>query len=249
MALFVVSDLHIWGSEDPLYGSLVKLARDRVSSNDVLVLAGDIFDVFVGNKKVFVQEYEDFISALKQASSKGVRVHYIEGNHDFLLKSVFAGCTGIQVHSEAVEIELENKKFFLAHGDLANSKDYGYRVLRAFLRSLFLRTVVAVVPGWFVRAVGERSSKYSRVLTPRNPIELPIEKRERLRKVYRSFAAEKLAEGFDFIVMGHCHDLDEKTFIIGSRIGQYVNVGYPRIHGSLLSWHAGEDKITREKLP
>jgi hypothetical protein len=49
--------------------------------------------------------------------------------------------------------------------------------------------------------------------------------------------------------MGHCHDLDEKTFKIGSRIGQYVNVGYPRVHGSLLSWKEGEEKIGREKLP
>jgi UDP-2,3-diacylglucosamine hydrolase len=249
MSLVVISDLHIWGSEDPLYHSLVSLVLERVQPGDTLVLAGDIFDVFVGNKKVFVQEYSRFIESLKTASERGVDVHYIEGNHDFLLKSVFAGCEKVKVHSEAVSFAIEDKKFFVAHGDLANHQDYGYRILRAFLRSLFLRAVVVLVPGWFVKMVGQKSSKYSRNLTPRNPGELPIERRERLRATYRSFAASKMTEGFDYIVMGHCHDLDEKMFKIGSRVGQYVNVGYPRVHGSLLSWQSGEDKISREKLP
>jgi UDP-2,3-diacylglucosamine hydrolase len=249
MSLVAVSDLHIWGSEDPLYHSLVSLVLERVHPDDTLVLAGDIFDVFVGNKAIFVQEYSRFIDALKTSSAKGIKVHYIEGNHDFLLKSVFANCPGVQVHTESVDLQIDEKKFFFAHGDLANHRDYGYRFLRAFLRSLFLRAVVVLVPGWFVKMVGERSSKYSRTLTPRNPSELPIERRERLRAAYRSFAASKMVEGFDFIVMGHCHDLDEKMFKIGSRVGQYVNVGYPRVHGSLLSWQSGEEKISREKLP
>jgi UDP-2,3-diacylglucosamine hydrolase len=249
MALVVISDLHIWGREDPLYHSLVSLVQERVHSGDTLVLAGDIFDVFVGNKKVFVQEYSRFIEALKAASDRNISIHYVEGNHDFLLKSVFSECKGVKVHAESVGLEIDQKKFFFAHGDLANPKDYGYRFLRAFLRSLFLRAVVVLVPGWFVKMVGERSSKYSRALAPRNPGELPIERRERLRDAYRSFAASKMTEGFDFIVMGHCHDLDEKMFKIGSRVGQYVNVGYPRVHGSLLSWQSGEEKISREKLP
>jgi UDP-2,3-diacylglucosamine hydrolase len=249
MSLVVISDLHIWGSEDPLYHSLVSLVLERVHSGDTLVLAGDIFDVFVGNKGIFVQEYSRFIEALKTASAKGVQVHYIEGNHDFLLKSVFSDSKGVKVHSESVDLKIDDKKFFFAHGDLANHQDYGYRILRAFLRSPILRAIVMLVPGWFVKNVGQKSSKYSRNLTPRNPGELPIERRERLRAAYRSFAATKMVEGFDFIVMGHCHDLDEKMFKIGSRVGQYVNVGYPRVHGSLLSWQSGEEKISREKLP
>jgi UDP-2,3-diacylglucosamine pyrophosphatase LpxH len=79
MSLVVVSDLHIWGSEDPLYHSLVSLVLERAHPGDTLVLAGDIFDVFVGNKAIFVQEYSRFIDALKTASESGVKVHYIEG--------------------------------------------------------------------------------------------------------------------------------------------------------------------------
>ena len=72
---------------------------------------------------------------------------------------------------------------------------------------------------------------------------------ERLRNLYRSYAAERIARGCDFVVMGHCHDLDEKSFVIDGRPGQYVNVGFPRAHGSFLSWSPGDERIQRERLP
>lgn len=249
MNLYVVSDLHIWGSDDPLYRSLLSLIRDRAIKGDTLVLAGDLFDVFVGPKKVFVDEYGEFIRELKAAGERGIRIHYIEGNHDFLLKRVFAKSEGIALHPESVALEIARKRFFIAHGDLADSKDYGYRLLRGILRSPPLKAAIRVAPGKLVEKVGKKSSQYSRERSPRLPGELPIERRERLRTVYRSFAAERLAEGYDFVVMGHCHDLDEKTFTIGGRSGQYINVGYPRAHGSFLSWSPSDERILREKLP
>jgi UDP-2,3-diacylglucosamine hydrolase len=249
MSLIAISDLHIGGPDDPLYHSLLALIRTRTSSGDTLVLAGDIFDMFLGNKKFYVQKYSELITEIKAATSRGVEVHYIEGNHDFLLKNVFKGIPKFHHHDEKVAIEIEGKKFFVAHGDLADQKDYGYRALRLFLRSFILKFAVFVVPGKIVHLIGYHGSKYSREFAPRLPTDLPIERREKLRTIYRSFAAEKLAHGYDFVVMGHCHDLDEKFFKIGSRTGQYVNVGYPRAHGSFLSWNSGDEKISREKLP
>jgi hypothetical protein len=49
--------------------------------------------------------------------------------------------------------------------------------------------------------------------------------------------------------MGHCHDLDEMQFNIGGRPGQYINIGYPRAHGSYVSWNVGDPVIAREKMP
>jgi UDP-2,3-diacylglucosamine hydrolase len=249
MNLYVISDLHIWGSGDPLYHSLLALVRDRSRPSDTLVLAGDLFDIFVGNKEVFVSEYSEFIAELKAAARRGVQIHYIEGNHDFQLRGALGGIGGLELHSEKVTVSCEGKRFFIAHGDLADGKDYGYRLLRGFLRSPVVKTAVALAPGELVRRIGMKSSQYSRERTPRIPTELPIERRERMRTVYRSFAAERLSEGYDFVVMGHCHDLDEKIFKIGGRIGQYINVGYPRAHGSFLSWRPGDERISREKLP
>jgi UDP-2,3-diacylglucosamine hydrolase len=249
VSLYAVSDLHIWGPDDPLYRSLLALIRDRAQPGDVIVLVGDLFDLFVGNKKVFLERYREFMVESESACKRGVKIHYIEGNHDFLMRRVFRMIPDFHLYTHDVAVELEGRKFFFAHGDTVDRKDYGYRALRVFFRSPIMRAIVALVPGTWLDWFGNRSAKASRESKPRLPTQLPEGRMEYLRNVYRSFAAERLAQGYDFVVMGHCHDLDEKSFTIGGRTGQYVNVGFPRVHGSFLSWTPGDEKIHRERLP
>ncbi len=249
MSLLIVSDMHIWGPEDPLYTSLIALVRRRAGPGDTVVLAGDLFDLFVGNKRIFKQRYSAFFSALSEAASRGVQCHYVEGNHDFLLHKALGRLPGVSIHSHDVTLEIGGKKFYFAHGDTVVSTDYGYRFLRAFLRSPLMKAFVFLMPGSWIQKIGEKSSYQSRKRKPLLPTQFPLKEIERLRRSFRSFAAERLAQGCDFVVMGHCHDLDEMMFKIDGRQGQYVNVGYPRVHGSYLSWCPGESKIERERLP
>lgn len=245
MALYIVSDLHIQGPGDLLYQELLKMLRERLMPGDTLVLAGDVFDLFVGCKSIFIQRYHEFFHALRELSQKSAQMHYIEGNHDFLIRDAFAGITGLQVHSKELDLELGEKRFLVIHGDTVDRKDYGYRFLRSFFRSPLMKAFVWMAPGTWLDRIGNYSSEYSRAKKPRVPHELSLERRERLRKIYRSFAAERLSEGFDYVAMGHCHDLDEMTFQIGHRKGQYINVGYPPVHGSVLTWAPGDEFVHR----
>jgi UDP-2,3-diacylglucosamine hydrolase len=249
VSLFALSDLHIHGTEDPLYRALLRVIREITVSGDVLVLVGDVFDLFVGDKSVFLETYHEFLSALGEAGRRGVRIHYIEGNHDFLIERAFQGLPGLEVHPHDVSVEHGGKKFFFAHGDTVDRGDYGYRLLRGFFRSPAMKLLVAAVPGSWLEKIGNESSYRSRGRKPVLPAQLPPERRERLRALYRDFSAEKIAEGYDFVVMGHCHDLDEKILEVAGRSGQYVNVGYPRVHGSYLAWAPGDEKIVRQRLP
>src|SRR5262249_53544168 len=148
------------------------------------------------------------------AANRGVEIHYIEGNHDFMIRRAFARVRGMKVHTSEVTLERGDKRFYVAHGDLADREDYGYRALRVLFRSPAMKAFVKFAPGSWVDGFGQFSSHRSRSAKPRLPSEYPIERRERLRKVYRSFAAQKIAEGFDYVVMGHCHDLDEMEFTV-----------------------------------
>jgi UDP-2,3-diacylglucosamine hydrolase len=248
MTLHILSDLHIYGADDPLIEPLISVFSERAKPHDVIVLAGDIFDLFVGNKRTFTDRYQPLIQAMSKAAKNHVKFHYIEGNHDFLLKNVFLDVPNLELHSEEVVLEMNGKKFYIAHGDQVDQNDYGYRLLRGLLRSLPMRLLLSALPGTWIDAIGNSSSGASRRKRPTLAAGLDTSKVEYLRKTYRSFAAEKLTEGYDFIVLGHCHDLDEKSFRIGERFGQYINVGYPRSHHSYLTWSAGESKIQRERF-
>ncbi len=246
MRLFVVSDLHILGVDDPLYIPLVSLLKEKAQAGDTVVLAGDLFDLFVGNKRVFRERYASFLEAVRGAGERGVRIHYIEGNHDFLIRPVFTGVQGLTIHSHDVSVEIGGRRFYFGHGDTVDRSDYPYRVLRFFFRSPLMKALVYALPGKWIDRIGKSSSSYSRQKKPLLPKDLPIARMERLRCAYRSFAAEKLAHGYDFVVLGHSHDLDEMTFQVGGKAGQYINVGYPRAHGSILIWTPEDEKISRE---
>ena len=251
MNLYVVSDLHIDRSLDPLLGGLVQFFSARVVEGDCVVFAGDVFDLFVGNKKVFRDRYRPFIQLVVDLTARGAEIHYIEGNHDFHLKKLFGRLPGVRLHSTDVELQLGGKRFYIAHGDLVDSKDYGYRLLRGALRSLPIRAVIRQTPGRLIDSIGRWMSQSSRA-QHRQSQGLPIltdGNLERLRTCYRSFSASKINQGFDFVILGHCHDRDEMRFKVGDRAGHYMNVGYPRVHETLVYWsdaHPGE--LQRERF-
>jgi len=237
----VFSDLHIQSQNDPMYRSFCDVLSGKPSPGDYVVLAGDIFDLFVGDKKAFLDRYSEFFLILENLMNQKVRVDYIEGNHDFQLDQVLKRY-GVHHHDAEVEINLEGKKFYIAHGDLIDEEDRGYRLLRGIFRSKIFSQMVKLAPGAWIDQIGQTSSKVSRKY---NPMQINL----RVRGLFRDFALTKFHQNFDYIVLGHCHDLDETVVDLGGRQGQYINMGFPKVHGFFLSWKPGEILVKREQLP
>ena len=247
MRIYILSDLHIYSAEDPVYRALLSFIEEMPKQGDVLVLAGDIFDLFIGGKEIFSKQYHLFFEQLKKTTDRGVEVHYIEGNHDFLLKSATNSLNQVQIHEESVELNRAGKRFLIVHGDLAHPNDYGYRLLRWFFRSFIFKIILLLMPNSWVDRLGKYLSQKSGQYNSRLMSDLPLDQQSTLRRIYRNFAAEKIKEGFDFVVMGHCHDLDEKLFQVEDRVGQYINVGYPRVHKTYLEW-SSEPEALRSRI-
>jgi len=250
MRLWIVSDLHIQSDQDPLYRSfLAWLVRPELNESGVrIVLAGDVFDLFVGKKPLFVRRYSEFFDRLRALGSRGVTVDYIEGNHDFWISEAFGDMPGVTVRPSEVDFELGGRRFHVSHGDLVDRTDRNYLRLRAFFRSRLMHGLVKAAPGELLDRIGRSMSRASSARTPRLITALSRESQDRLRSAYHEFAREKIAAGYDFVVCGHCHDLDEAWLRVGSREGQYINVGLPRTHGSVLTWAPGASSISRQAL-
>ncbi|OFZ72886.1 MAG: hypothetical protein A3K03_00685 [Bdellovibrionales bacterium RIFOXYD1_FULL_44_7] len=246
MKLIVVSDLHISSPNDALYTSLLFLLKEEIKKEDVFVIAGDLFDLFVGGKQIFIDRYSDFFSELKRLSSQGMRIFYIEGNHDFLIKPAFKNIANISVISKELTLELGGKKFFFAHGDTVDQKNHRYRLLRCLFRSPLMRLFLALAGGRTVDNFGNWLSRQSQKRTVRLLEELPPEKKEKYRKLYRNFATIKIGANYDYVVLGHSHDPDEMTFIVANKQGQYINVGFPPRNKTYLTWTNGDPLIRRE---
>ncbi len=255
---WILSDLHILGTDDPLYLSLVQKLKSIGSSDISLIFAGDIFDVMVGASEVFTHQYSAFFDELRRLTGLGVEIHVIEGNHDFHLKSwgrIFAegGPGKLQVHANEFTFERGGKKLYIAHGDLVDRSQVSYLALRKFFRNRLLAALTSlrvtqepIGKAWHwvgKRASGYSSGRRSTEMAGFEPDTLP-----QIRKKFRNFAALKILEGFDFVILGHCHDLDQMNFQVGGRKGEYWNVGFPRAHKTFVVFDETNGEVYRQPL-
>ena len=248
MKLFVLSDLHLTGPEDPFYSKTLGWIQTYVKSADILVLAGDIFDLYVGKKAYFRKRFHEFHQLMEQLLERGVKIHYIEGNHDFRLRGVFP--RSVEIHEAEVTVSFERYSAFIAHGDLVDPSDHGYRALRAFFRSPPFSLFIDRAPDGWIKKIGETLSHKSQLQQGRRRSNSEDEaaRQERTRKIYRSYAAERIATGAQFVVLGHCHLLDEFKFQVEGRAGHYMNMGYPKTHESGIVIDSSTGEMSRLRI-
>lgn len=213
-----MSDLHLRDGDGPQAQRFCRFLDQVPQKNDTLVLGGDIFDLFVGNKEVFRQKFAPVLGSILSAAQRGIIIFYLEGNHDFHFRSLFDGAK-IQVRSEDFGIEVDQKKIWISHGDLIDPEDRGYRFLRWFLRTPVLRALIWLLPGGCIHVIGNRSSETSRKY---NEGRIDENTKQRLRNLYTNFAKQQISSGWKFVFVGHSHIFDHVN--LGS--GFYVNLGF-----------------------
>ena len=135
-----VSDIHL-GTKFCKAKEFLDFIKNNESEN--LYLVGDIIDGWALKRKFrWPQEHSDVIQKILRKARKGTRVYYITGNHDEFLRSFLPLTLGnsIKILNEAEYISLDNKRYFITHGDffdsitmtkkwLAVAGDIGYEML------------------------------------------------------------------------------------------------------------------------
>ena len=229
--LWVFSDLHLSDPQSNLYQSFLKSLDEPNSKLDVVVFAGDIFEILIGNSEYFLKKHEDFFKLIQSLHQKEVQLYYIQGNHDFCLTSVFSPDS-----VKILDSELILGKIYIAHGDLVDQGDRSYLRMRRLFRSKIFQKLIDLLPGKVVEWIGEsvaRSHEEKKLDLPMTPGEIP-----QFRPTYRAFAEEKKRQGFDFVVLGHCHDLDDLQPF-------YFNMGYPPVHRQFLFYSTESNSFRR----
>lgn len=198
--VYFIADAHL-GAEEPSVESkkesdlcsLLCSLRGRAST---LYLVGDIFDFWF--EYATVTPYENFrtLRALSVLSESGTRVVFLGGNHDYWAGPAFASVTGAEVcRGPLVETHFD-RTLFIAHGDGLPRGDWGYRILKAVIRSrpaIFLFSLLHPTLG---AAIGRWTSGLSEINDKRIENALPPMER---------FLDATLDSGLDAAVVGHVH--------------------------------------------
>jgi UDP-2,3-diacylglucosamine hydrolase len=224
MKAYFLSDVHIMGPDDPKLDQLIGVVGKISDDATHIGLLGDIFDLWVCDHDYFAKMYSPFVDAVKSAVDKGIKVHYVEGNHDFHLKGFWQEKVGVQVHENSHTIDSDGVKIRLEHGDYINPDDLAYFFWRDFTRGSLMKGLMQGAPGSWVQNVGEFLSKQSRKRSRREYT--PAIKADIIKKIetYSVKCAQKFE--FDYLISGHVHVETEFTFTANGKVRKSVNLGF-----------------------
>jgi UDP-2,3-diacylglucosamine hydrolase len=216
-----IADAHLLDPADNNYGKLLTFLEEQRGKVRTLFLLGDIFEFWVGYRHAVFASYVPILEALRRFRENGTKIVYVEGNHDFHMGPYFKETLDCQILTEGGTFEIDGRRIFVAHGDLVNPEDNGYRLLRHILRSRPLRWLMNLVPpdrAWVIARWASRQSQKGQAA--RN-------KRWEPREILMKHARKRFAEGYDAVVTGHFHvplfwETKEGTIIaLGDWINQY----------------------------
>ncbi len=225
MRALLLSDIHLRDVTSAKAQVLCRFLLEVGTQCDAIYILGDLFDVWPQTNAHLLYTFRPLIHVFRRLREAKVRIVLFEGNHDFQFGDFFRKTLDIEVITDSLCEEWQERSVYLTHGDLANDRDYGYRALRGLLRSRPLQSLLRVLPSNFVYELGGRFSRLSRRLQKkRNPASL-VARDEAVRQRYRRHAMKLFAQGYHLVIMGHTHIVDDFTAKVGPRQCRYLNTG------------------------
>lgn len=190
----------------------------------VVFLLGDLFDFWFEYKTVVPKGFVRVLGKLADMVDKGIEIHYFVGNHDLWMTDYFKTELGIPVYHQPKEFTINNKRFFLGHGDGLGPGDNGYKRMKKVFTNPFFNWLFR----WLHPDIGVRIAQYlsvkNKLISGDDDIHFLGEDNEWLVQ----YSKRKLEQApRDFFIFGHRHLPMEIPL---SQNATYFNLGDWIIH-------------------
>jgi UDP-2,3-diacylglucosamine pyrophosphatase LpxH len=187
----------------------------------ILVLNGDIVDIWQFRKQYFPKSHLKVLKKLLSMASDGTEIHYVTGNHDEALRRFSGQSLGNLSIKDKLVLDLDGKKTWIFHGDvfdasvthtkwLAKLGSSGYDLLIRMNRSF----------NWFLEFLGRE--RYSLSTKIKCGVKSAVKYINRFEDTVAGLAVQN---GFDTVICGHIHQ--PRKMIYENRKGKclYLNSG------------------------
>ena len=185
-----------------------------------IFLLGDLFDFWFEYTQVVPKGFVRTLGKLAEISDAGIPIYYFVGNHDLWMNGYFEEELNIPVFHEPQEFILNDKLFFIGHGDGLGPGDKGYKRMKKVFTNPICKWLFKHVlhPDFAVR-MGKYFSVKNKLISGDEDVKFLGEENEWLVQ----YAKRKLAEKHrDYFVFGHRHlPLD----ISINDNAKYINLG------------------------
>jgi UDP-2,3-diacylglucosamine hydrolase len=219
-----VSDLHIQDCNDEKAKAFLLFLDQLIARPPrALFLLGDIFDLWLADRRLFVDRYRQIWQKVRTLVEVGVEVHYFEGNHDLDLEPFWGRVVGCRVHLGPALIHLGGLHARIEHGDEMDPEDRGYLWLRWWLRTGFMRWLGRSLPDAVIAWIGTRASHASRAYTTDKARALSEDSVR--RKIHVHVERMKANQDFRLHISGHVHLVEDTEIMTSFGPVRVVNLG------------------------
>ncbi len=205
--VYFVSDFHL-GTPD-LKSSrereqkIIKWLGEIEKDAAAVFFLGDIFDFWFEYEKVIPKGFVRFISKITSMRADGIPLFFFTGNHDLWMRDYFTEELEIPVFHHPLEMEINQKKFLVGHGDGLGPGDRKYKILKRIFTSKYCQWLFKWIHPDIGMAIAHSWSKNSR-LTNDQKQEGEFKGKDNEWLYQYCLEIEKKMH-FDYYVFGHRH--------------------------------------------
>ena len=200
-AIFV-ADSHFNEKNRELLTFLQKVESKEIITSQ-LFLMGDMIDFISGESKYFIKQNSSVINLLNKLSCN-LEIIYLEGNHDYNLKSIFPDINVIKRENQPLLAKFDNKTISLSHGD--NFINWKYDLYCKLIRNtFFLKFMNFIDINFFI------SKKIENALVKKNICHKMKNFEHIVSKRIKSYKTDIIVEGHYH--QGDIYNIDEKKYI------------------------------------
>ena len=228
--IYFASDNHLGAptidASAPREKKFVAWLDDIKQDAAAIFLLGDLFDFWFEYKTVIPKGFTRTLGKLAEISDSGIPVYFFVGNHDLWMDDYFKTELNIPVYHQPEEFVLNNKTFFIGHGDGLGPADKGYKRMKKVFTNPFFKWLFR----WVHPDIGMRIAQYpsvkNKLISGDDDAKFLGEENEWLAQ----YSQKKLEEKHrDFFIFGHRHlpleielNPSSKYINLGDWIGYYT---------------------------
>lgn len=175
---------------------------DQIKTDaQVIFLLGDLFDFWFEYYRSVPKGYTRLLGKLSELCDSGIKIYFFVGNHDYWTLDYFTKEIGMEVLKKPTDFKINNKLFFMGHGDGLGPGDLKYKFLKKIFRNPIFIFLFRINYPWFGIPLGNFFSRKNKFFSGK---EIKFEKKE--NEMLYFFCMKKLKNKFyDFFIFGHRH--------------------------------------------
>jgi UDP-2,3-diacylglucosamine pyrophosphatase LpxH len=240
--LVVLSDLHL-GTFGCHANEL--LAYLREIDPKILILNGDIIDIWQFKKKFFPPAHIQVIREILKMSQNGTRVHYITGNHDEALRRYSGTQLGQISIEDKLVLDVDGKAIWFFHGDVFDATTKGWAKVIAQLGGQGYDLLI-----WINHQVNRLLDFFGQErMSLSKKVKYGVKKAVAWIGDFEETAAElAIQKRYQAVVCGHIHQPQMRKYTNEQGSVMYMNSGDWLENCTALEYSHGEWKLYQSPL-